>query len=93
MNSEAADANMKMAMQFMRLFIEQLETMAKLSGKTGQQKVTVEHVHVNDGGQAIVGAVTAPGNGAKLEDKKNDQKPSNTRSKPLGLAEKRQYPR
>jgi hypothetical protein len=28
----------------------------------GQQKVTVEHVHVHSGGQAIVGAV-APGEG------------------------------
>lgn len=29
----------------------------------GQQKVTVEHVTVNDGGQAIVGAVTQQGGG------------------------------
>ena len=27
----------------------------------GQQKVTVEHVHVHAGGQAIVGAVETPG--------------------------------
>jgi len=33
--------------------------MAKLKGKAGQQKVTVEHVHVYQGGQAIVGAVSA----------------------------------
>jgi hypothetical protein len=30
----------------------------KLRGKAGQQKVTVEHVHVHQGGQAIVGAVS-----------------------------------
>jgi hypothetical protein len=30
----------------------------------GQQKVTVEHVTVNDGGQAIVGAVTHGGGGS-----------------------------
>jgi GTPase len=42
----------------MRLFTEQLEAMSKLKGKVGQQKVTVEHVHVHDGGQAIVGAVS-----------------------------------
>jgi len=87
LNSEAADASMKMAMQFMRLFIEQLEMMAKLSGKTRQQKVTVEHVHVNDGGQAIVGAVTAPANRAKEEESNENQ--SSTRSKPPRLAEKR----
>ncbi len=29
----------------------------------GQQKVTVEHVHINKGGQAIVGAVNQEGGG------------------------------
>jgi CBS-domain-containing membrane protein len=33
--------------------------MMRLKGKTGRQKVTVEHVHVHSGGQAIVGTVTA----------------------------------
>jgi hypothetical protein len=43
--------------------------MAKLKGKTRQQKVIVEHVHVHHGGQAIVGTVTAAGRtgGAKQE--------------------------
>jgi len=43
----------------MRVFNEQIEVMQKLKGKAGQQKVTVEHVHVHEGGQAIVGAVSA----------------------------------
>jgi hypothetical protein len=30
----------------------------------GQQKVTVEHVTVNQGGQALVGSVTQGGGGA-----------------------------
>jgi hypothetical protein len=34
-----------------------LEALDRYRG-TGQQKVTVEHVHVHSGGQAIVGAVT-----------------------------------
>ena len=36
----------------------------------GQQKVTVEHVHVHAGGQAVVGLVETPGGGdqAKSED-------------------------
>jgi hypothetical protein len=55
---EARDANVLRAVRLMRLFNEQLETMQKLKGKTGQQKVTVEHVHVHKGGQAIVGAVS-----------------------------------
>jgi hypothetical protein len=53
------DANTFRATRLLRLFIEQLEAMARLKGKAGQQKVTVEHVHVYQGGQAIVGAVNA----------------------------------
>jgi hypothetical protein len=48
------------ATRLMRLFNEQLEAMAKLKGTAGQQKVIVEHVHVHQGGQAVVGVVTAP---------------------------------
>jgi hypothetical protein len=54
------------AVRLMRLFNDQLEAYAKLKGKTSEQKVTVEHVHVYEGGQAIVGSVDAPqrrGNG------------------------------
>ena len=40
-----------------------LEALNRHRGK-GQQKVTVEHVTVNAGGQAIVGSVQAPGGGA-----------------------------
>jgi hypothetical protein len=54
---QGADANVLRATRLMRLFNEQLEAMAKLKGKAGQQKVTVEHVHVHSGGQAIVGSV------------------------------------
>ncbi len=56
---DGADANVLRAMRLMRLFNEQLVALAKLKGTTGQQRVTVEHVHVSDGGQAIVGAVSA----------------------------------
>jgi len=40
-----------------------VEALNRHRGK-GQQKVTVEHVTVNAGGQAIVGSVQAPGGGA-----------------------------
>jgi hypothetical protein len=56
---EGNDANVLRATKLMRLFNEQVELMAKLKGTASQQKVTVEHVHVHQGGQAIVGAVTA----------------------------------
>jgi hypothetical protein len=69
LNSKTPDTNMMMVMRLMGLFNEQLEAMAKLKGKTRQQKVIVEHVHVHHGGQAIVGTGTAAGRtgGAKQE--------------------------
>lgn len=51
------DANVVRATRLMKLFNEQLDALGKLRGKTSRQKVTVEHVHVHEGGQAIVGAV------------------------------------
>jgi len=62
--AEGRDLNLLRATRFMRLFCEQLEAMQKLKGKHGQQKVTVEHVHVHQGGQAIVGAVSTRVDGA-----------------------------
>ena len=53
----------------MRIFNEQLEAMQKLKGKASQQKVTVEHVHVHEGGQAIVGAVNQTGVAHRAEPK------------------------
>jgi hypothetical protein len=46
-----------------------LEALNRYRGK-GQQKVTVEHVHVHSGGQAVVGLVETPGggDGSKIED-------------------------
>ena len=56
---EDLDAASRVTTRFMRLYMEQLDAMAKLKGKTGQQKITVEHVDVHAGGQAIVGLVSA----------------------------------
>ena len=53
---------MSLANKFMRTFTNQIEALNKHRGK-GQQKVIVEHVHVNAGGQAIVGNVTKKGGG------------------------------
>lgn len=46
-----------------RTFTTQMETLKRYR-RGGEQKVTVEHVHVHDGGQAIVGSVTKGGDGA-----------------------------
>ena len=68
---KGSDANVVRATRLMRLHLDQIEAMQKLKGKAGQQKVTVEHVHVYPGGQAIVGAVspakTEPGEGPSDE--------------------------
>ena len=48
--------------KLMRLYNQQLETLDKHRNK-GQQKMTVEHVHVHKGGQAIVGTVNQEGGG------------------------------
>jgi hypothetical protein len=54
---EGIHANVNRASKSMRLFNDQVETMAKLKGKSGQQRVVVEHVNVEAGGQAIVGVL------------------------------------
>jgi hypothetical protein len=50
-----------------RSFTTLLEALNRHRGK-GQQKVTVEHVHVHAGGQAVVGAVSTPGGGNESRD-------------------------
>lgn len=52
------DMALKHAQKLMALYTQQLAALNKHRGK-GQQKVTVEHVHVEAGGQAIVGNVEA----------------------------------
>ena len=54
---ERSESYLLRATKLMRLFHEQAEVMTKLKGRVGQQKVTVEHVHIHKGAQAIVGAV------------------------------------
>ena len=52
-----------LAAKLLRTFAVQTEALAELRGKTAQQVVRVEHVTVEAGGQAVVGAVTAGGAG------------------------------
>ena len=54
--------NLNQANKLSRTFTMLLDALNRHRGK-GQQKVTVEHVHVHSGGQAIVGAVQTPGGG------------------------------
>jgi hypothetical protein len=47
-----------------RTFAMLLDALNRHHGK-GPQKITVEHVHVHSGGQAVVGIVEAPGGGVQ----------------------------
>ena len=55
---EVAQGFRKAAANSSRTFIELVTALDRKRGKGGQQRVTVEHVHVHSGGQAIVGTVT-----------------------------------
>lgn len=52
--------NLETAIKMLRTFTAQVDCLARYRGK-GQQRVTVEHVTVNRGGQAIVGQVLSQG--------------------------------
>jgi hypothetical protein len=66
---EGRRENLNQANKLFRTYTLLLEALNRHRGK-GQQKVTVEHVHVHEGGQAIVGHVEHRGEGAgkKIED-------------------------
>ena len=68
-SAEGRQSNLSQAAKLTRANAAQMEALAKHRGK-GQQKVTVEHVHVHKGGQAIVGNVEGVGGGVrtKMED-------------------------
>jgi hypothetical protein len=59
---EGRRENLNQANKLSRTYATMLDALNRHRGK-GQQKVTVEHVHVHSGGQAVVGIVEAPGGG------------------------------
>jgi len=61
-----------------RTFATLLDALNRHRGK-GQQKVTVEHVHVHAGGQAVVGMVETPGGG---DQRKSEGQPDAIASAP-----------
>lgn len=58
---EGRKENLNQANKLSRTYVTLLEALNRHRGKGIQQKVTVEHVHVHAGGQALVGAVQAGG--------------------------------
>jgi hypothetical protein len=70
---EGRRENLNQANKLSRTYGTLLESLNRHRGK-GQQKVTVEHVHVQEGGQAIVGNVESPGGGFACKSKENPMK-------------------
>lgn len=56
-NIQQQDSAEKAFNKLMRTFTNQMEALRKYR-TGGEQKVIVQHVHVNEGGQAVVGSVT-----------------------------------
>ena len=54
---EGRQSNLSHAGKLSRTYALLLEALNRHRGKAKHQRVTVEHVHVHAGGQAIVGAV------------------------------------
>ena len=59
---EGRRENLNQANKLARTYATLIEALNRHRGK-GQQRVTVEHVHVHAGGQAVVGTVEVPGGG------------------------------
>jgi hypothetical protein len=51
---EGVDANINRATKLLRVFMSQIETLTKYRSG-GTQRMKIEHVHINEGGQAVIG--------------------------------------
>ena len=67
---EAGNDYSNRAYRLMNIFLKQMEALEKYRGKTIQQKMTVEHVHIHEGGQAVVGQIENRSKGEGDERKK-----------------------
>jgi hypothetical protein len=65
---EGRRENLSQANKLSRTYAMLLDALNRHRGK-GQQKVTVEHVHVHSGGQAVVGIVEPPEGGSQPKSK------------------------
>ena len=76
-----------------RTYAALLDALNRHRGK-GQQKVTVEHVHVHSGGQAIVGTVESPtpANSSKLENQHNARQIAHAPQPAMRSADKAREP-
>lgn len=98
--NERRDENLKHATKLLSIYARQIEVLDKHRGK-GQQKVTVEYVNVESGGQAVVGHVES-GKAAGAPRKVTKPKPKAIPNNPdvpidmeakIGQAEPQKIPR
>jgi hypothetical protein len=90
---EGRSENLNQANKLSRTYVVLLDALNRHRGK-GQQKVTVEHVHVHSGGQAVVGMVGAPGGGVspKLEEQPHAKQLAYAPQPPMWSADKEREP-
>ncbi len=73
--SEGRESSLRHAAKLMSIFTKQLETLNRNRGK-GQQKITIEHVNVESGGQAMVGHFEADAKRPRTEAKQRITEPA-----------------
>ena len=85
---EGRRENLNQANKLSRTYASLLEALNRHRGK-GQQKVTVEHVHVHSGGQAVVGVVSTLGGGepTKSEDQPRAKQIAHATEPPMWSAD------
>jgi hypothetical protein len=90
---EGRRENLSQANKLSRTYATLLEALNRHRGK-GQQKVTVEHVHVHSGGQAVVGVIERQGGGdrTKPEDQPRAKQIAHAPQPPLWSAHKEREP-
>ncbi len=71
---EGRRENLTQANKLSRTYAALVEALNRHRGK-GQQKVTVEHVHVHAGGQAVVGMIATPGQPGGGDVSKGEEQP------------------
>jgi hypothetical protein len=86
---EGRRENLAQANKLSRTYSMLVDSLNRHRGK-GQQKVTVEHVHVNAGGQAVVGTVEHRGGGvqSKSEDQPDAKQLTNASQLPMWSEDK-----
>src|SRR5215510_683158 len=95
--SPCADSRSRLSLsqanKLSRTYAALLDALNRHRGK-GQQKVTVEHVHVHAGGQAVVGMVQSPGGGdqQKSEDQPHAKQIANAAQPEVWGADKEREP-